>query len=210
MTIILDFDDVLFDNTAGLKQALAKIFKKHKADFWGIYSKIRTAKGGYSLKKHFVLLKRKNKAIDIKGIKEDTGKLLLNTRQFLFPDVLDFLKAFKKHTLILLSWGDKKFQKRKIYGLGQEFVSLFDKIITGPTEKAKVLSKILKLYESRPVVFIDNDIQELESIKSGFKDIVLIRLERSASRGLSFEKGYLEAVNLKEVEKLLKSAKIHE
>lgn len=184
MTIILDFDDVLFDNTAGLKQALAKIFKKHKADFWGIYSKIRTAKGGYSLKKHFVLLKRKNKAIDIEGIKEDTGKLLLNTRQFLFSDVLDFLKTFKKHNLILLSWGDKKFQKRKIYGLGKSFISLFDKIITGPTEKAKVLKKILKLYKNRPVVFIDNSSQELEKIRKRFKDVILIKINRNKGESL--------------------------
>ena len=184
MTIILDFDDVLFDNTVGLKQALAKIFKKHKADFWGIYSKIRTAKGGYSLKKHFVLLKRKNRAIDIEGIKEDTGKLLLNTRQFLFPDVLDFLKTFKKHNLILLSWGDKKFQKRKIYGLGQEFTSLFDKIITGPVEKTKVLKKLLKLYKSRPVVFIDDKVKELQSIENNFKDVILIRINRNKGESL--------------------------
>lgn len=184
MTIILDFDDVLFDNAAGLKQALAKIFKKHKADFWEIYSKIRTARGGYSLKKHFVLLKKKNRAIDIEGIKEDTGKLLLNTRQFLFPDVLDFLKTFKKHNLILLSWGDKNFQKRKIYGLGKSFISLFDKIITGPTEKTKVFKKLLKLYKSRPVVFIDDKVKELQSIENNFKDVILIRINRSKGESL--------------------------
>jgi FMN phosphatase YigB (HAD superfamily) len=184
MTIILDFDDVLFDNTVGLKKALAKIFRKHKADFWEVYSKIRTARGGYSLKKHLALLGKKNKAIDVEGIEKETDKLFLNIKQFLFPDVLNFLKKFKDHNLILISWGEKKFQDRKIYGLGQNFISLFDEVITGPVEKAKILNKILSLYKSRPVVFIDDKIEELQSIKNNFKDVILIKIDRNKGESL--------------------------
>ena len=174
MTIILDFDDVLFDNAAGLKQALARIFKKHGVDFWEIYSKIRTAKGGYSPRKHLALLKKRNKEIDIEEIEKDINKI--DFKQFLFPDVLKFLKTFKKdNSLILLSWGEKKFQERKIYGLGKDFISLFDEIITGPVEKARVVDKIFQSYKSRPIVFVDDKTQELEKIKKRFKDIILIK-----------------------------------
>ena len=182
MLIILDFDDVLFDNTVGFKKALAKIFRKHKADFWEIYSKIRTAKGGYSPKKHLALLKKRNKEIDIEGIEKDIDKI--NIKQFLFPDVLNFLKTFKKHNLILISWGEKKFQDRKIYGLGKSFISLFDEVITGPVEKAKVLDKILKSYKSKPVVFIDDNPQELKKIRDNFKDVILIKIDRNKGESL--------------------------
>lgn len=166
MTIILDFDDVLFD-TASFKKALAKIFEKHKADFWKTYEQAKKSKGVYSIKK----------------FGEDINKI--DFKQFLFPDVLKFLKTFKKdNDIILLSWGEKKFQEKKIYGLGQEFISLFDKIITGPTEKADVLSKLLNIYKSRPVVFIDNSPQELKKIKDNFKDIVLVKITRRRGQGL--------------------------
>lgn len=174
MLIILDFDDVLFDNAAGLKQVLEKIFKNHGVDFWEIYSKIRTAKGGYSPRKHLTLLKKRNKEIDIEEIEKDINKI--NFKKFLFPDVLKFLKTFKKdNDIILLSWGEKRFNTKKIYGVGSDFISLFDKIIIGPTEKAKVVDKILKSYKSRPVVFVDDKPQELEKIRKRFKDIILIK-----------------------------------
>lgn len=118
-----------------------------------------------------------------KALCEDIDKI--NFKKFIFPDVIKFLKTFKKdNNLILLSWGNEQFQKRKIYGLGQEFVSLFDKIITGPTEKAKVLKKILKSYKSRPVVFIDDKVKELQSIENDFKDVILIRINRSKGESL--------------------------
>lgn len=192
MIIILDFDDTLFD-TARFKKALAEIFKKYKADFWETYNRAKNLKGIFSLGSHLALVKKEIDGIDIKKLKKDIDKLFENLKQFLFPDVLDFLKTFKKdNDLILLSWGEKKFQEKKIYGLGQNFTSLFDKIITGPTEKAKVLRKILKLYKSRPVVFIDNSPQELKKNKDNFKDIVLVKITRSAGQ------------NLKEVEKICK------
>ncbi len=183
MTIILDFDDTLFDNAAGLKQTLARIFKKHGADFWEIYSKIRTAKGGYSPKKHLALLKKKNKESDIEGIKKDINKI--DFKKFLFPGVIKFLKTFRKdNNLILLSWGEKSFNEKKIYGVGEKFVSLFDKIIIGTTEKAKVLDKILKIYKTKPVVFIDDKPQELKKIKDNFKDVILIKIDRSKGESL--------------------------
>lgn len=171
MLIILDFDDTLF-NTTAFKKELAAIFKKHGADFWRIYEQAKKPDGIYSLKKHFALIP----GVDIKKIEKDIHKI--NFKRFLFPNTLNFLKKFKKHDLILLSRGDKEFQKIKIYGLGKEFVSFFDKIIPGPEEKAKVLKKILKLYKNRPVVFIDNSPQELKKIKDNFKNINLCPVVR--------------------------------
>lgn len=191
MTIILDFDETLFD-TVRFKRALAAIFKKYKIDFWRTYEQAKKPKDVYSLKRHFALIQK----VDVKRIKKDIDKI--NFKKFLFPDVLNFLKTFKKHNLILLSWGDKKFQRKKIYGLGQNFISLFDKVITGPVEKAKVLDKILKSYKSKPVVFIDDSPQELKKIRDNFKDVILIRMARDVSQ------------NLKEVEETIKSIKIHE
>ena len=192
MTIILDFDDVLFD-TARFKKALAVIFKKYKADYQKNIDKALTSKGVYSFKKRLNLIKKENKDINIRGIKKEVNKLFTNLQQFLFPDVIKFLKKFRDEDLILLSWGEKRFQKKKIYSLGATFTSLFDKIITGPTEKAKALDKILKLYRSKPVIFIDNSLQELESIRSKFKDIILVRITRDIGQ------------SLKKVEKIIKT-----
>lgn len=172
MTIILDFDETLFDTTR-FKKALAAIFKKHGADFWGTYNEAKKPRGIYSLKKHFALIQN----VDIKKIEKDIDKI--NFKEFLFPNTLNFLRKFKDHDLILLSWGEKNFQKRKIYGLGSDFISLFDKVIVGSVEKVKVLRKILKLYKSKPVIFIDNNPQELKKIKDNFKDIILAKSIKS-------------------------------
>lgn len=172
MTIILDFDDVLFD-TRKFKICLAEIFEKYKIDFHKYYNKAKEPQGAYSLKKHLLLVKKENKKIDIKKIEKDINKINFNA--FLFPDAIKFLKKFKNHNLILLSWGEKKFQQTKIYGLGRNFVFLFDKVIIGPEEKAKVLRRILNLYTSKPVIFIDNNPQERKKIRDNFKDIILCK-----------------------------------
>ena len=114
MTIILDFDDVLFD-TRKFKTCLAEIFEKHTIDFHKYYNKAKEPCGAYSLKKHLLLIKKENKKIDIKKIEKDINKI--NFKAFLFSDTLNFLKKFKNHDLILLSWGEKKFQQTKIYGV---------------------------------------------------------------------------------------------
>lgn len=183
MTIILDFDDVLFD-AAHFKKALAAIFKKHKVDFWETYNRAKNLKGVFSLGSHLALVKKENKRVDIEKIEKDIDELFEKLQDFLFHDVIKFLKKFRDEDLILLSWGEKRFQKKKIYSLGAAFVSLFDKIVIGPVEKAKALDKILKLYRSKPVIFIDNSLQELESIRGKFKDIILIRITRDTGQDL--------------------------
>lgn len=208
MTIILDLDDVLFD-TVNFKKSLAAVFRKHGVDFWETYKKAKISGGVYSFKRHLVLAKKENREINIKGIKKEVNKLFANTQQFLFPDVLGFLRKLKDESLILLSWGERGFQKKKVYGLGPAFVSLFDRIIVGPTEKVRVLNRVLNSYKSRPVIFIDNSPRELKKVRGRFKDVILVRLIRSAGHHLSSEKDYLKAGNLKEVEELIKSFKRH-
>lgn len=80
---------------------------------------------------------------------------------------------------------------------------MFDKIIIGPIEKDKIVNKLLNLYKSRSIVFIDNNPQELERIRKRFKDIVLIRLKKRPEQ-IPLKETYLEARSLKEVEKLIR------
>ncbi len=203
MTIILDFDDVLF-NTARFKEELAMLFKEHKVDFWGTYNRVKKPRSIFSLESYLALAKKENKRVDVKGLEKNIDGLFKNLNQFVFPDVVDFLKNFQNHDLILISWGEKKFQDRKIYSLGKEFISFFDKVITGPTKKAEILDKILKSYKSRPVVFIDDKLEELKEIKKGFKDVILIRLRRNINQAPT-GRNYIEAVDLRKAEKIIKN-----
>lgn len=202
MIIILDFDNTLFD-TVSFKKALANIFEKYKIDFQDTYSRAKNLKGIFSLESYLALIKKENKEVDIKILKKNIKKLFENLQRFLFSDVIDFLKAVKGNELIILSLGEKRFQKKKIYGLGQEFTSLFDKIIAKPTEKTKAFNKILKLYKSRPVIFVDNYPRELEEIGKKFKHVILIRMIRGIDQYPSLKKDYKKVYNLKEVEKII-------
>ena len=202
MIIILDFDDVLF-NTLRFKKELAIIFQRYKLDFQKIYNTIKSNKNIFSLEKCLNLAQKENKNIDIKKLNKSIDRLFENLNQFLYSDTLDFLNSVQDYNLILLSWGEEKFQKRKIYGLGKEFTSFFNKIITGPLEKNKVLDKILKSCKDKSIVFIDDKISELEKIRTRFKNVILIQLKRSANR-LSTEKKYIKVTNLSEVEKIIK------
>lgn len=203
MIIVLDFDDVLFD-TFSFKKELAVIFQKHKLDFWEIYNKIKYDRDIFSLEKSFNLAQKENNNVDIKKLTKSIDKLFKNLNQFLYSDTYTFLQSFQRHNLIILSWGNTEFQKRKIYGLGKEFTSFFDEIIAGPIEKFKILDKIIQLYKDRPIVFIDDKIKELKKVRENFKNVILIRLKRKTNQ-VSAKNNYEETTNLAEVKRIIES-----
>jgi len=126
----------------------------------------------------------------------------------LYYDTNCFLRKWhKKANLILLSYGEAKFQKNKIKAskIGKYFKKI---IITRDIEKSKPFRKVPSLFQRGGIVFVEDNPQALSKTKTSFPQIITVRINRGEG------KYYQEAdnlqidfsiKNLKELDKILKS-----
>lgn len=100
-------------------------------------------------------------------------------RAFIFPDVVETLQELRQrgHTLILLTYGDRGFQKQKITASG--VAHLFDEIIITGEEKAEVL---LRDTEGEPMVFVDDKVSILNKVKEALPAVSIFHICRKEAR----------------------------
>lgn len=152
MTIIFDLDYTLLD-TKKFKAGLARTLGLNIDDFKRSYFKNK--KINYNLNKHLKILNQKE---TIK-IKEFLKKL----DKYLFPESINVIKKLKKNNkLILLSFGDKAWQKQKINNLSIK--DYFDEIILTDKNKIEALKPFLNTKE-RILIVNDNAREALEMKK---------------------------------------------
>lgn len=179
--IIFDFDQVLF-LTRGLFECLRKEFIKRGVDEKLFYESFEKSKDkvGYSPDKQFEIIIRKNPKINIKILRGSFKKVMDKSELFLFPDVLPLLKNLKKENeLIILSYGDKKFQKEKIEKT--KISEYFDKIIiTQEINKISELKKILEKDET--AIFIEDNPNCIYEVKNRFPNLITIRINRKEGK----------------------------
>lgn len=198
MKIYIDFDGTLFDTD------------KYTEDFMNIFNKYGIDKDLFDKCKKIVFDNDdlfnldiiidyfiKNYNID-SNLKKEMEDLLNNS--YIYPDVincLDFLSS-SGYELYLLSYGDEKFQTKKIFKY--DLVKYFNKIII--TDKDK--SKLDLDYENG--IFIDNNPIVIESLYN-INANNLIRIKRKSDRYTKFEcnaLGIIECEDFYEVIKFLK------
>lgn len=177
MLLILDLDNTIFD-TASLKNDLAKSLIKFGVSenlFFRIYQKIRK-EHPYS---HEVYLKflSEEKNIEKRKAKIQLERLDRRLTKYLYPDAVWFLKKMKKKNarLVLLSYGDKEFQKTKIEKT--KIGSFFDKVIvTNKKNKVPFVAKLIK-NSNKKVFFINDDPKEISQVSEKFKNIIPINVK---------------------------------
>ncbi|MBI2108849.1 MAG: hypothetical protein HYT93_01525 [Parcubacteria group bacterium] len=124
---------------------------------------------------------------------------------FLFPDTVDFLKNHSQHRLILVTFGDKKYQKAKVQQSG--ILNLFsESIFTGTEMKGDIIKRIFKHAEEK-IIFLDDDFAQLQNMKKQCPHIVGIRMRRKEMKYGSDIKQteFPEVSNLNEFAQLLAS-----
>ena len=171
MIIIFDLDYTLFD-TARFKKDLSGILKMSNESFGDSYKKHFKDKGeSYNIKKHINVLfrERKIKAEEKNAVQKRVELFFKKSiNDYIVKDAEDILKKLKSagHTLILLSFGDKKFQNYKIKNL--DIKKYFSKIIVTDKDKSESL-KFLKDKKER-ILIVNDNAKESVIIKKALKN----------------------------------------
>jgi len=169
MIIIFDLDYTLLD-TKKFKAGLANALDLSIDDFEKSYlENFKNKKLNYNLEKHLKILKQKNT--------QKLKQFFKSLDQYLFPDSIKILKKLgsapvkarvKKNNnkLILLSFGNKEWQKQKINNLSIK--DYFDKIILTDIDKAKILKTLQKTKEK--ILIINDNAREILEMKKVLKN----------------------------------------
>lgn len=161
----IDFDDTLFD-TKKFKKELIDVFKKNgisEAQFRESYYARKGGEDVFSPEAQIRMLKKKYN-IDSRRLIFDFNDFIRDLSRFLFKDTASFLKKIKskKNYLILLSYGDAKFQKKKILNSG--IADFFNEIIVTRGIKLAVMEKHELTKISKRVIFIEDHPEQLDAV----------------------------------------------
>ncbi len=181
MKIILDFDHTLF-STKKLFDSLKEEFKESGVNDKLFSETFQKSKDpvGYNSENQFKLIIEEKPVLNPKKLKEVFKKVINRADQFVYPDVLPVLRNLKKENqLILLSYGEKKFQKEKIED--SKITKYFNKIIiTQDINKVSDLKKILK--EKEIAIFVEDNPYAILEVKKSFPKIITIRINRGEGK----------------------------
>lgn len=179
--IIIDFDHTLFDTDA-LKRDLAGALGEFgiKSDlFWETYPKaLQFVSGemGYNTIKHLEIL-QKSVSFDSSAAKKKLDEVINNSKNYLFPDTLNFLSRMVglNVPLILLSRGERAFQNAKIRAAGID--RYFREIHLTSEKKVSILPQLIK-GDAKHIFFINDHLEETREVMSAFKEIKPVLLRR--------------------------------
>ena len=208
MIVIIDFDYTLF-STVKFYLAIKKSFKKigvKECLFKETFEKSKGKGMNYKPEKQIKLIVKSFPQVKENLLKKELKRTLRKASKFLYPDTKPFLKKWQnKADLILLSYGENRFQKEKIRNA--KISSYFKKIlITKDFSKVSALKRILKSKKDQKVIFVEDNPYALKETKKIFPNLITIKINRK-------EKKYATAANnpkidfsiknLKELEKIL-------
>lgn len=152
MTIILDFDRTIFDTEGFIEYFLNKAPKLRmhptKEELYVAATEAVTT-GQLSFKK---------------------GEL----DRFLFPDTVPFLAGRRKEDTILMTWGGEALQRAKVESLDIE--KYFLRVIYTPNLKGIAMKRLLPL--PQPVVFVDDDGMQLDSVAAEVPEVTCVWMRR--------------------------------
>lgn len=209
--IFVDFDDVLL-NTKKFREDYIKTFKANNVPL-EVFNKyyydypVKKRNGRiikYDSDEHLEIITEKEK-IKTARLRSDIKKLIKKISKYIFPDVENFLRSFKKNSLYLVSYGDTRFQKNKIKNSGLK--QYFEKIIIIDKLKASSIKKIIEKnkFRKEKMFFIDDRVEQIGDVKRKIPEIITIFMKRKESRHHDKKTKYCDYVakNLIEAKKII-------
>lgn len=175
-TVIFDFDDTLYD-TERLKKDIKKVLSSYNIKKKDISSSYKAVRGNleYSFDKHLIEISKKYKDLDVGKILQNLNKLFSNS--YLFPESKKILTKLKRHhTILLLTIGEEKVQKRKIETSGIK--NFFDKIHITQKDKANFLKNLNLKGE---VYFINDKADENKKVRAAFPHFKIVEKKHGKS-----------------------------
>lgn len=183
MMMFIDFDDVIF-NTKKFKNDLIDIFLLNgitKKEFErSYYSKDGKSKNDYyDLEKQIdAIMTKKN--IDKRKLKKEIRLFMSDLSSYVFDDFYIFTKNFKKKELCLLTYGNEKFQGKKIKG--SAIGRYFGTIIITKKNKTKSILYFLKKMKYKNAVLIDDQPKYIDDAKEKSRNLIAFHMRRPEGR----------------------------
>lgn len=124
---------------------------------------------------HFFRTLTKDIHIPNELFKKQLSSFCCSLYEYTYPDTLPFLRAIQpNHTPLLLTFGDKRFQRMKIEGAG--FIPYFARVVvTNNITKDKEASELSGV---EPTVYVDDNPVALTAAKRYAPHIVTVRIKR--------------------------------
>jgi SpoVK/Ycf46/Vps4 family AAA+-type ATPase len=187
MKIVLDFDDTIF-NTHQMVRKFIEVFEKigfTEKEFHVAFRKCLEKLGKFDLEVFINLIFNSHESNYLntvtrfsnkKEIEEKIKEILLETNNFIYPDLFDFVGDFDKKDLILLSFGEINFQRTKIEN--SKIILFFSEIIITLKDKVEDLKLICEKYNKDEIFFIDDKAEQIDKIKEELPQIITLKMER--------------------------------
>ncbi len=124
----------------------------------------------------------------------------------IYDDTIPFLEAHTHLTRVLMTYGNKEFQRAKVSGssISPHFEH---EVYTGRELKGETIKRLYgENGHAEPIVFVDDTPYQLESVVAECPEVTAVRIKRiGETKSLEPScKGCLEVEDLKELEALLK------
>jgi hypothetical protein len=212
MKIFIDFDDVIF-NTKRFKYDFKNMFFEHGVsnEIFDKYYNDPNDKKAIKTFDPWAHIARINKeiSIDVEKLKSMVNEYVVDMSRYVFDDVVGFINNVGAENLILISFGEKEFQTKKIVNSG--IADLIKNFVITNDSKAAEVKRIINgdsFDKSEKFFFLDDRIEQVDEIKKKFPDIITVFVKRPEGRYQDMQKDECcdhEVHNLKEAEKIIKS-----
>lgn len=172
MIIIFDLDNTLL-NTAAVKRKLAWVLGITPQKFQETYY-LSNQKGKYNFYRHLECVSRLDEK-DEKKCLSNLNKVMKNLDKYLYKNSESLIKnlAKEKNYLILLTYGNRKWQKEKVKNL--KIKKYFKKIIFAEKCKSHSLD-FLKTSKER-IIFVNDNAKECKKIKKIYPNIEIFLVD---------------------------------
>jgi FMN phosphatase YigB (HAD superfamily) len=209
MKVFIDFDDVIL-NTKKFSASLTDFFESNGVSL-NLFKKHYYNHDDNSEIKLFDpegLFSRleKYEKIDVTELREKFYQHIVDMKEFIFPDVADFLEYIGKENVYLVSFGLPVFQNEKILACGIQ--KLVSGCIVTSGSKAEAIAQILdrmKIDLNEKIIFIDDRIEQVQDVKKTFPTFNTFLLCRKEGRYCDEKNEYCdyEIHSLKEAQEIV-------
>lgn len=187
MKVFIDFDDVIF-NTKKFKEDLKNMFPLHGVsseifDKYYVDPNDSRAIKTFNPWLHIERICNNESEIDKEKLNKFVQIFIADISSYIFNDVYDFIETVDKKNIVVVSFGEQKFQAKKVFNsnIGKKIKN----IVITQSSKKEVIEKILqkeKNMNQEKTFFLDDRVEQIKDVKEKFPQIITILIKRPEGR----------------------------